>query len=184
MDDRKGDQKTRIRVNRNWKTITLEGQKMVSLIDSGWDYNLLREDGYEKIEGAMLKNQKEKLSRVGGAITSLGNTELLTEIDGVGYDLTYRMVPKGSIAEEIRLGEDLNLTITQLGPGEPAVFSREAVCLEQCEVGGMLEELRTEKAEVSRMLKELHAQKEKIRRLREEGEPEQKKKIVEERKMS
>ena len=96
-----------------------------------------------------------------------------------------RLVPRGSIPEKVLLGENQqNLAVIQLGPGEPAVFPREAVRLEQFEVERMLEELCSEKAEVSRMLKELHAQKDEIRRLKEEEEPEPKKKIVEERKMS
>ena len=111
--------------------IILEGQKMVSLIDSGSDYNLLREDAYQKIEGAMLKNLKENLSGVGGKITTLGITELLTEIDGVDYDLTYRVVPKGSIPEEVLLGEDLqNLATIQLGQRQPTIFPREAYLLQ------------------------------------------------------
>ena len=44
--------------NRKRKLISIKGVEMVSLIDSGSDYNLLREDVYKRIEGAMLKNQR------------------------------------------------------------------------------------------------------------------------------
>ena len=65
--------------NRNWKSVTVEGKIVIGLIDSGSNYNLMREDIYRELRPLPMRVEPERLRGVGGSICTLGKVEAATE---------------------------------------------------------------------------------------------------------
>ena len=115
----------RSRGNQNWKSVEIASTRVTALVDSGSDYNLLREDALKA------SGEKERLRGAGGPISTQGKVVLATKIDGAEYTLEYRVVPRANILEKVILGEDLqNHAIIQLGAGQPSIFPAEAYMMQ------------------------------------------------------
>lgn len=87
--------------------VDIAGLKCRTLIDTGSDVSLIRNDLYKKIDKSKLSSTTRSFTGLGNVVTKpIGISQLKLSIEGDVYEIEAYVVPANSMVAELILGRD------------------------------------------------------------------------------